>query len=72
MEEIAHSPEVMEAISAGSASLVGEMADQVRRRTIIADDLAERVARRVLAARRASSSPALPSGNEDGDTLLPP
>ena len=38
----------MEAITAGSASMAGEMADQVRRRTIVADDLAERVARKVL------------------------
>jgi DNA-binding TFAR19-related protein (PDSD5 family) len=62
VEQIAHSPEVMEAISAGSASLAGEVADQVRRRTIVADDLAERIARGVL--RRPRRPPAAPAGDE--------
>jgi hypothetical protein len=48
VNEIAKSPEVMSAITAGSASLAGEVADQVRRRTIVADDVAERIARRIL------------------------
>jgi DNA-binding TFAR19-related protein (PDSD5 family) len=60
VEQIAHSPEVMEAINAGSASLAGEVADQVRRRTIVADDLAERIARGLL--RRPRRSPDPPAG----------
>jgi hypothetical protein len=38
----------MNAITAGSAGLASEMADQVRRRTVVADDMAERIARRLL------------------------
>jgi hypothetical protein len=38
----------MNAITAGSAGLAGEVADQVRRRTVVADDVAERIARRLL------------------------
>jgi hypothetical protein len=45
---IAHSPEVMSAITTGSAGLAGEVADQMRRRTEVADDIAETIARRVL------------------------
>jgi DNA-binding TFAR19-related protein (PDSD5 family) len=52
VERIAHSPEVLDAISAGSASLAGDVAEQVQRRTIAADDLAERIARGVLRRRR--------------------
>jgi hypothetical protein len=55
VEEIAHSPEVLDAISAGSASLANEMAGQVRRRTVAADEVAERIARRLL--RRAPRPP---------------
>jgi hypothetical protein len=68
VDEIAHSPEVMEAITAGSASLAGEVADQVRRRTIVADDVAERIARKVLRRSMRKEQPALPRGH-DG---LPP
>ena len=68
VEEIAHSPEVMEAITAGSASLAGEVADQVRRRTIVADDVAERIARKVLRRSMRKERSALPRGH-DG---LPP
>jgi hypothetical protein len=60
---IARSPEVIEAVTAGSASLAGEMADQVRRRTITADDVAERVARRVLRRPQRKANRALPPGN---------
>ena len=68
VDEIAHSPEVMEAIAAGSASLAGEVADQVRRRTIVADDLAERVTRKVLRRSQRKEQAALPPG----DGGLPP
>ena len=70
VDEIAHSPEVLEAITAGSASMAGEMADQVRRRTIVADDVAERVARRVLRRSQRKRSAELPPGN--GSALPPP
>ena len=65
---IAQSPEVMEAITAGSASLAGEVADQVRRRTIVADDLAERITRKVLRRSQRKEQAALPPG----DGGLPP
>ena len=68
VDEIAKSPEVMEAITAGSASLVGEVADEVRSRTIVADDIAERITRKVLRRSPRKEQPALPRG-EDG---LPP
>jgi hypothetical protein len=68
VDEIAHSPEVMEAITAGSASLAGEVADQVRRRTIVADDVAERITRKVLRRSQRKDRPALPRG----DGGLPP
>jgi hypothetical protein len=68
VDEIAHSPEVIEAVAAGSASLAGEVAHQVRRRTIVADDVAERIARKVLRRSTRKEQPALPRGH-DG---LPP
>jgi hypothetical protein len=68
VDEIAHSPEVMEAITAGSASLAGEVADQVRRRTIVADDVAERITRKVLRRSPRKEQAALPRG----DGGLPP
>jgi len=68
VDEIAHSPEVMEAITAGSASLAGDVADQVRRRTIVADDVAERVTRKVLRRSQRKQQQALPPG----DGGLPP
>jgi hypothetical protein len=68
VDEIAHSPEVMEAITAGSASLAGEVADQVRRRTIVADDVAERIARKVLRRSPRKEQAVLPPG----DGGLPP
>jgi hypothetical protein len=48
VRRIAHSPEVMSAITTGSASLPGEVADQVRRRTDVANDIAESIAQRLL------------------------
>ena len=56
VNRIAHSPEVMSAITTGSASLAGEVAGQVKRRTEVADDIAERIVggllRRVPRERR--------------------
>jgi hypothetical protein len=40
---ISHSPEVTSAITSSSSNLAGEVADQVRRRTEIADEVAERI-----------------------------
>jgi hypothetical protein len=68
VDEVAHSPEVMEAITAGSASLAGDVADQVRRRTIVADDVAERITRKVLRRSQRKDQAALPPG----DGGLPP
>ena len=68
VNEIAHSPEVMEAIAAGSASLAGEVADQVRRRTIVVDDVAERITRKLLRRSQRKEQAALPRG----DGGLPP
>ena len=62
VDQIAQSPEVMNAITAGSVGLAGEVADQVRRRTVVADDVAERIARRLL--RR---SPRERGGDESTD-----
>ena len=45
---VSQSPELRSAIAESSASLAGEVADQVRARTVVADDRAERVARRLL------------------------
>jgi hypothetical protein len=48
---IARSPEVRAALTAQSAGLAGELAGEVRSRTTVADDAAERVARRLLGRR---------------------
>ena len=45
---VSQSPELRSAIAESSASLAGEVADQVRAKTVVADDRAERVARRLL------------------------
>ena len=45
---VSQSPELRSAIAESSASLAGELADQVRTRTVVADDRAERLARRLL------------------------
>jgi hypothetical protein len=45
------------------------MADQVRRRTIVADDIAERLTRKVLRRSQRRESPMLPPGDGTG---LPP
>lgn len=48
---VSQSPVVRSAIAESSASMAGELADQVRARTVVADDKAERVARRLLRRR---------------------
>ncbi len=48
VDRIANSAEVLDAIASTSAGLAGEVADQARRRTVVADDVAERIARRLL------------------------
>ena len=48
VDRIANSAEVLDAITSTSAGLAGEVADQARRRTVVADDVAERIARRLL------------------------
>jgi hypothetical protein len=48
VSHVAKSPELRTAIAQSSASMAGEVADQVRTRTVVADESAERVARRLL------------------------
>lgn len=48
VDRIAKSPEVIEAVTAGSASLGRDVADEVRGRGIAADDAVERIARRLV------------------------
>jgi hypothetical protein len=48
VDRIAKSPEVLNAIAGASAGLTGVVADEARRRTVTADEFAERIARRVL------------------------
>ena len=45
---VSQSPELRSAIAESSATMAGELADQVRARTVVADDRAERIARRLL------------------------
>ena len=45
---VSQSPELRSAIAESSATMAGELADQVRTRTVVADDRAERIARRLL------------------------
>jgi hypothetical protein len=45
---VAQSPMLRSAIAESSASMAGELAEEVRERTVVADDRAERVARRLL------------------------
>jgi hypothetical protein len=48
VSHVAQSPALRMAIADSSASLAGELADQVRTRTVVADERAESVARRLL------------------------
>jgi hypothetical protein len=48
VDRIASSPEVLNAIASASAGLTGVVADEARKRTVTADEFAERVARKVL------------------------
>ena len=56
VDRIANSPEVLNAIASASVGLTGVVADEARRRTVTADEFAERVARRIL--RREPRDPA--------------
>ena len=55
MDRIANSPEVLNAVANASVGLTGVVADEARKRTVTADEFAERIARRVL--RRAPREP---------------
>ena len=55
VDRIANSPEVLDAVASATVGLTGVVADEARRRTVTADELAERFARRVL--RRAPREP---------------
>jgi len=55
VDRIANSPEVLDAIASATVGLTGVVADEARRRTVTADEFAERIARRLL--RRAPREP---------------
>ena len=55
VDRIANSPEVLNAVANASVGLTGVVADEARKRTVTADEFAERIARRVL--RRAPREP---------------
>jgi hypothetical protein len=57
VSHIAQSDEVRTALTQQSAGLANEVADQVRSRTVAADDVAERFARRILRRRRERGEP---------------
>jgi hypothetical protein len=48
VDRIANSPEVLNAVANASVGLTGVVADEARKRTVTADEFAERIARRVL------------------------
>ena len=55
VDRIANSPEVLNAVADATVGLTGVVADEARKRTVTADEFAERFARRVL--RRAPREP---------------
>ena len=57
VDRIANSAEVLDAITSTSVGLAGEVADEARRRTATADDVAERIARRLLRRAPREASP---------------
>lgn len=57
LERVANSPEVRSAIAAQSIGLADEVADQVRVRATAGDDIAERLARRLLRRRPVEPTP---------------
>lgn len=69
VDRIANSPEVVNAVANASVGLTGVVADEARKRTVTADEFAERVARRVL--RRAPREP-LPLALETPSGESPP
>ena len=68
--QVAQSPAMRAAIAESSASLAGELADEVRTRTVAADDRAERTARRLF--RRKPIVRAGPPQPEPGPEPPPP
>jgi hypothetical protein len=70
VSHIAQSPELRAAIAEQSVGLAGELADQVRARTVVADERAERAARRLLRrkpiARMGPPEPPSPAGATPG------
>ena len=48
VDRIANSPEVLNAVASASVGLTSVVADEARKRTVTADEFAERIARRVL------------------------
>lgn len=59
VDRVANSPEVLDAIASASVGLTNVVADEARRRTVTADEFAERFARRIL--RRSPRPPAHPA-----------
>lgn len=57
VDRIANSPEVLNAVANASVGLTGVVADEARKRTVTADEFAERVARRVLRRAPRESEP---------------
>jgi hypothetical protein len=70
VERIANSPEVLNAIASTSVGLTGVVADEARRRTVTADEFAERIARRLL-RRAPRESRALPVDAAPGEPVAP-
>jgi hypothetical protein len=70
VDRIANSPEVLNAIASTSVGLTGVVADEARRRTITADEFAERLARRLL-RRAPRERRALPAEAAPGEPVTP-
>jgi len=68
VDRIANSPEVLDAIASATVGLTGVVADEARRRTVTADEYAERIARRLLgrAPREPQTVLIEPAPVEDG------
>ena len=68
VDRIANSPEVLDAIASATVGLTGVVADEARKRTVTADEYAERIARRLLgrALREPQTVLIEPAPVEDG------
>ena len=68
VDRIANSPEVLDAVASATVGLTGVVADEARRRTVTADEYAERIARRLLgrAPREPQTVLIEPAPVEDG------